>query len=499
MNLNYIIKILTHNELLKLNKHNNQFIKFINEYYKEYVSNIRKRNIHTLLKYDKADYITYNNDYYCILCQYKNTFVGITFFIKNTHNIKLFSSLPKKYINYFYIYGTYITTSHRGKGINSLFLTSFYKNIQFGKLLTLIHNDNKASIKSYESNGFKPYNYKSPYDNTKWYIFIHSFYLSPLTDNSLFNHQIYSILIKKGLSYTQKLPAYFINLYENGVYDKNKINASNSFLISLLSGPSKYNITDKIKFTNIFQKSAFIYDSIIINKKYISNFEEPFIKIIKPDNGFSSKDIKIVVNNKEINDYLHSSNPKYNNFILQKYILKPDLFKSYKFNIRILLLVKLIHNKLTVFYTKYNYIKQSPSLYKPHDFNNPNIHLPIYISNEELLQKTNELFIYPTHKPDNFTDTDITQNYILIESYIKHIFTQEHNFKPAWGATCGFELFGIDVMFENKKPYFLEINEKIGTLNIFAAIIPNFSKSLIELTYLNKDTDKYHNFIKIHI
>ena len=169
-NIKYEYLILTHKELLLLYKNNKNFVIFMDNYYKEYLSKIRKSDIQILLKYDKKDYITYNNDYYCILCKDKNNYIGITFLIKNLKNIKIFETLPKKYINYWYIYGTYIEPSYRKKGINMNLLKYFMKKYKINKLMCLIDKNNINSINSYNKIGFKINKYKTPYFNTNWHI-----------------------------------------------------------------------------------------------------------------------------------------------------------------------------------------------------------------------------------------------------------------------------------------------------------------------------------------
>ena len=45
---------------------------------------------------------------------------------------------------------------------------------------------------------------------------------------------------------------------------------------------------------------------------------------------------------------------------------------------------------------------------------------------------------------------------------MKTILAEEHNFKADWKAQNGFQVFGIDVMFQEKtnKPFILEFNTK---------------------------------------
>ena len=263
----------------------------------------------------------------------------------------------------------------------------------------------------------------------------------------------------------------------------------NSRMISLLSGYSKYKLTDKINFTKLFIKEPFIYNSKIINRDYINNNNEKFIKIIKPDNGFDYRGIKIVKTNEEIQEYLKNADAKYNNFILQDYIQKPDLYNKLKFYLRVNIMVRYINNVVNVYLCKYSVYRLAYENFTLSDFDNKNIHNPTFYLP----------LIYPINKPDNYTDIDIKNINFKIINYIKIIFKNNLIFKPAWNALNGFELFGLDMTFSNKQPYFFELNEKMGetTYSHNSICIPNYIKSILELTYFEQNYDKYNNFIRI--
>jgi hypothetical protein len=70
------------------------------------------------------------------------------------------------------------------------------------------------------------------------------------------------------------------------------------------------------------------------------------------------------------------------------------------------------------------------------------------------------------------------------------IFKNRHDFKPEWNAKNGFEIFGADIMFSNKKPYLLEINAKTG-LKDTNIIIPGLVQTILE----NKENE-YSTFSK---
>jgi len=162
--------VLTHDQLLSMYDSRESFREFISEYCVKYASKIRNiKNARNTLKYDKSDIVTYNNDYYCIVCIDNAKFIGITFAIRNDTNAKIFKTLPRTYIGYWYIYGTYVNEAYRGRGVNNLMFQKLCETTNSAKFLTMIANDNMASIKSYQKLGFKAIKNKTPYANTLWF------------------------------------------------------------------------------------------------------------------------------------------------------------------------------------------------------------------------------------------------------------------------------------------------------------------------------------------
>jgi len=367
--------------------------------------------------------------------------------------------------------------------------------------------ENKKSIaKTYKKSKNTPKKLKTPFLQKLINTPNKTFYLNPLgiyneniidTDSyglilSISNNQIYHYLkTNENMNYSNIMPVDYIYIYGESIYDRNKFDSKQSRMISLLSGPSKYKLTNKINFTKLFINEPFIYPSIIINRNYLFNKEshESFLKIIKPDGGFNSEGIQIVKNNQEILQYLKNANEKYNNFILQDYIIKPDLFEGLKFVLRASIMVRVINKIVSIYYCKYLIYYVSFDKFKLDDFNNKNIHTPEFY----------RPLIFPNTIPDNYTNNDIKIINNKIITYLKTMFKNNLNFKPAWNAINGFEIFGLDLIFSNKQPYFLELNEKVGKITYMynTMCIPNYIKSVLELTYLEKNYDKYNNFIKI--
>lgn len=376
------------------------------------------------------------------------------------------------------------------------------KYLLINKIILELNIKKQADLYYYNELGFKIIDIINKNYILEYFIKNNKFYLNPIgmdkfNENdriilfqTTFNNQIYQILKNTyNLEYRKTMPVDFIFIYAEYVYDQNKFNSKNSRMISLLSGYSKYKLTDKINFTKLFIKEPFIYNSKIINRDYIDKNNEKFIKIIKPDNGFDYRGIKIVKTNEEIQEYLKNADAKYNNFILQDYIQKPDLYNKLKFYLRVNIMVRYINNVVNVYLCKYSVYRLAYENFTLSDFDNKNIHKPTFYLP----------LIYPINKPDNYTDIDIKNINFKIINYIKIIFKNNLIFKPAWNALNGFELFGLDMTFSNKQPYFFELNEKMGetTYSHNSICIPNYIKSILELTYFEQNYDKYNNFIRI--
>jgi len=69
---------------------------------------------------------------------------------------------------------------------------------------------------------------------------------------------------------------------------------------------------------------------------------------------------------------------------------------------------------------------------------------------------------FPEELPDGWNNQDAEKCINEMNNIIKLIFTGQNDFKPDWNAKNGFELFGTDFIFSNKKTYLLEINAKTG-------------------------------------
>lgn len=130
----------------------------------------------------------------------------------------------------------------------------------------------------------------------------------------------------------------------------------NSKIVNVLSGNVIMNIlTDKfnynIKMINMFPRiKKHIPVSLSFNIHNIGNLiyflDNKNLYIIKPQYGYGGHGIKIVSTYDEILNHIRDKNQ---NWIIQKYIKHPLLYKGYKFHFRTYLMIRKMNNKINGF------------------------------------------------------------------------------------------------------------------------------------------------------
>jgi hypothetical protein len=189
--------------------------------------------------------------------------------------------------------------------------------------------------------------------------------------------------------------------------------------------------------------------------------------------GSSGNDVKVLTDGfKEYAKYLHS---KHGKFVICEYIDKPRLFEGKKFHVRAYLGIRAATSTLPFKWSLFDKgkILTAKLPYTNSDYGNPDIH--------------------DTHTKS--TSDDIfctTEDFIAICSDVAALVT---NIKPYPESKTGFEIFGLDFMYdESGKVWLLEVNDKIGynsVLNvknekkIFTEKYSNFSREFF--TWVWKD------------
>lgn len=221
-------------------------------------------------------------------------------------------------------------------------------------------------------------------------------------------------------------------------------------LLNVITGPSKHILTVKSRLYERFAgypwvpASKTITDTVPIIRS---------LKILKPTEGYRGMGIALVHTKKEAEEWI-AQNAEYKEWVLQNYI-QPATFEGHKFHLRVYLLINCSSRGIkSAWLAKKNFLVQAIKPYKNSDYGNKEIH--------DTHMKHGHLFIFPDSKPDGWKDLDVFKAQTNVANIMKTILAEEHNFKADWKAQNGFQVFGIDVMFQEKtnKPFILEFNTK---------------------------------------
>ena len=103
---------------------------------------------------------------------------------------------------------------------------------------------------------------------------------------------------------------------------------------------------------------------------------------------------------------------------------------------------------------KKNFLVQAQKPYEKGDYDNVLIH--------DSHMKHGHLFLFPDDKPDGWDDKDIEKARKGIMGIFRDIIEAENDFRSDWKSQNGFQVFGVDIMFQEKtnKPFILEFNTK---------------------------------------
>jgi hypothetical protein len=188
-----------------------------------------------------------------------------------------------------------------------------------------------------------------------------TFYVNVKLNAPKFHTVMINELIKRGYKESNNFPVDFIFVGKQSSYYRNRFNTKGSKWISLLYGNSKTEISNKILLNKRFENEEFIISSLYLTKNsHIPELDESIIRILKPLNGFQGSGITIIKTKKEIELWFkeNEKNDKYKEWILEDYIINPDLKDGLKFHLRVLILVKVYNKQVNVYVSNYKlYVK----------------------------------------------------------------------------------------------------------------------------------------------
>lgn len=292
-----------------------------------------------------------------------------------------------------------------------------------------------------------------------------------------FHEELEAKLALKGYIESKNFPVKFIFLSATSAFYRNRFDTKRSIWINLLYGNSKLEITNKVLLHKKFGDAEFFIPAVYITKgKQLPEIEYDKLRILKPLNGFAGAGIKIVNNKKEIEEWILINN-NYDDWILEDYLVDPDLKDGYKFHFRVCIIVKATKNKkIEVYISNIKFFRKALKKYHKGDWLDKDIHDTHY--------KPGKLVLFPEELPDGWTIYDANKSIDDMEKIIIKIFKDQKDFYPDWNAINGFEIFGADFIFSNKKTYLLEINQKASMGGCYP-IIPGVLALILE----NKEID----------
>lgn len=258
-----------------------------------------------------------------------------------------------------------------------------------------------------------------------------------------------------GMREKRSFPIDFLFVSGEAAYYRNKVDTRQSNWISLLHGKSVVTLTNKITLHSKYGDSNFLIDSdIITSGKDIPVLTGRTLKIVKPLKGFQGRGITLLKTTSELDDWI-GSHPDYKEWLVQTYIQNPALKDGYKFHLRVLVVVKKESKKpIEAYVATHKFYVKAEEKYKKDDWLNPRIHDTHY--------KPGKTESFPQILPDDWTETETVKVDKKINSILKTLLENETDFKADWNAKNGFEVFGVDILFDKKKPYILEFNNKIS-------------------------------------
>ncbi|XP_055944418.1 tubulin polyglutamylase TTLL6-like [Argiope bruennichi] len=220
---------------------------------------------------------------------------------------------------------------------------------------------------------------------------------------------------------------------------------------------------------NFFPLTFCLPDEKVSLRKYCEKRKSE-IFIIKPDRNCQGIGIDLVKGIPDIK--------KYCNVVCQKYISKPFLMESFKFDLRLYVLITSIR-PLRIYIYKEGLVRLATIPYKKPNSSNlkkKRMHLTNYAINrdsgeknpEEVKENHCKKSLCDLHKLLTSTGISITELWtvidgIIVKTILSALPTLQHLFHTAFPistpvSSC-FELLGFDILLDSRgKPYLLEVN-----------------------------------------
>ena len=235
--------------------------------------------------------------------------------------------------------------------------------------------------------------------------------------------------------------------------------------INRLTGKSKDILTEKYTFMKFLAelKSKAALPVLLfktIPERSLTSFMNrgTHYKFLKASDGFAGSGNKVVDSVEEVKEFVESYTPTkdFEGWILQDALEETATFKGYKFHLRVILVVVVHTGKTSIYISNYHTYVLSNKLYDVEKLKEPEI----YDTHKK--RNTRNAF-FPMERPDGWSVEDTRTGMGKISKTLYTLFHEQHLFKPDWNIKNGYELLGVDILFDKHyKPYILEINQKMA-------------------------------------
>jgi hypothetical protein len=253
---------------------------------------------------------------------------------------------------------------------------------------------------------------------------------------------------------------------------------SNIITINRLSGSSKDRLTDKFELMKLFQTLKIGLPTLLFK-----TFQEHSIttffnhgtthKFLKASDGFAGSGNKVVDSVNEVKDFVDAYKPtkEFKGWILQDALETTATFHKYKFHLRVILVVVVHNRKTSIYISNYHTYVLSNQHYDVGRLKEATVY------NTHKSRNTQNAF-FPMERPDGWTIQHTEEAMRRIRQMLRSIFERHHIFQPDWKVKHGYEVLGVDVLFDTThQPYILEINQKM-------ALYPSQTMFLPEIFHL---------------
>jgi hypothetical protein len=192
------------------------------------------------------------------------------------------------------------------------------------------------------------------------------------------------------------------------------------------------------------------------------------LKYLKPAYGFASEGIHVVDSMKTAKQIVEDQHKKdaitqpgqtVRKFVLQDTLEDVPLLDGYKFHLRVWLVVVVRDKEISVYISNYHTYELAADKYDTNRLKEKSVW------DTHKYRNSRDAF-FPMERPDHWSIADVDTAMDKIKENFKIIFTEHHAFKPNYKIKNGFQIFGADVLLDNKQnPYILEINNRPDMYN----------------------------------